>query len=75
MKRLKELREAKGFATVDALAEQCGLNRSYLYALEAGTKSAGPGALARLSLYYGCTIGQVRGTEPAPDWARKEGAR
>jgi transcriptional regulator with XRE-family HTH domain len=76
--RLRELREERGFSQ-HSLAEESGVGRSTIAALEAGERGAQPNTVHALARALGVTVPDLYGanitTPPRPDWPTQSAHR
>ncbi len=57
-KRIRALREAKGFSQ-EALAEKSGLHRTYIGGVERGLRNASLKSISRMAKALGVGVGQL----------------
>ena len=76
--RLRQLREERGFSQ-HSLAEESGVGRSTIAALEAGERGAQPNTVHALARALGVTVPDLYGanitTPPRPDWPTQSAHR
>lgn len=58
-KRLREVRQARGFSSQDAFAYLCGIDRAYYSALERGERNVGVLKLMQIAIAMGVEVGEL----------------